>query len=349
VLSAVVMLATVALTPLTTRIASWARGAASGLAGTAADVLSLAVFVVVVVVVCEAAMLPAALFRALRVEEPYRRSGATVEGTLGARAQGAILAVAVGLGAGAVVWASMRIAGGWWWLPAGVVLSAVLAAAVHAAPKALTGFAEVQAFARVSLVRRLEELARRSGLSALNVVEWRVSRRDGLAALVAGSRRSRRVLISTELVREWSDDEVAVVVAHEFAHLVHRDLWWTAVCDVSIVAAGLAGAAVALHVHGTTGALESLPLVALVVAAAWTAATPMRHALSRHQERRADQYALAVTGGTDAFAAAVRRLGARYLAEERPSTLTRWFYHRHPSVQERLELANSFKQSAGLS
>ena len=85
--------------------------------------------------------------------------------------------------------------------------------------------------------------------------------------------------------------------------------------------------------------LLSLPLIALVSGVVWTMATPARHALSRWQERRADQFALALTGQHEAFAAAVRRLGAQHLAEERPSRLTRWFFHRHPSVDERLAMA----------
>jgi STE24 endopeptidase len=61
--------------------------------------------------------------------------------------------------------------------------------------------------------------------------------------------------------------------------------------------------------------------------------------LSRWQERRADQFALAVTGQAAAFAAAVRRVGERNLIEDRPDTLTRWFFHRHPTIEERLAMA----------
>jgi hypothetical protein len=32
------------------------------------------------------------------------------------------------------------------------------------------------------------------------------------------------------------------------------------------------------------------------------------------------------------------------LAEERPSVLTRWLYHSHPSVSERLALADAYRR-----
>jgi len=33
---------------------------------------------------------------------------------------------------------------------------------------------------------------------------------------------------------------------------------------------------------------------------------------------------------------ALRRLGEAHLAEERPSRFARWFFHRHPTIEERL-------------
>jgi STE24 endopeptidase len=101
-------------------------------------------------------------------------------------------------------------------------------------------------------------------------------------------------------------------------------------------------AAPALGVGGPSD-LGAWPLLLLVAAGVWLAATPLRHGQSRRHERLADEFALRLTGESEAFAAAIRRLGARHLAEERPSTFTRWFFHTHPSVGERLALANRFR------
>ncbi len=112
-----------------------------------------------------------------------------------------------------------------------------------------------------------------------------------------------------------------------------------------LLSAALGGAGGLMAVGGPAlgwprvGELEALPVLALLAGGVWMTVTPIRHALSRAQERRADAFALALTGSTDAFTSAVRRLSARHLAEERPSTLTRWLHHRHPSVAERLALA----------
>jgi len=151
-------------------------------------------------------------------------------------------------------------------------------------------------------------------------------------------------------VRDWSDDEIAVVVAHELAHHKYRDLWRTWMLDVVLLSAALGIADVMLRfaspasVGQTPGALATLPFVALVVGVVWVAATPLRHAQSRSQERRADVFALAMTDRAEAFGAAIRRLGERHLAEERPARLTRWLHYRHPSIAERLALADAYRR-----
>ena len=108
-------------------------------------------------------------------------------------------------------------------------------------------------------------------------------------------------------------------------------------------ALALSGLGAALGLAGR-GDLAALPLIALVTGAVWLAATPLRHAHSRQQERAADDFALRLTGQTGAFQTALKRLSARHLTEERPARAVRWLYHRHPTVAERLAAAERFSQ-----
>jgi STE24 endopeptidase len=219
-----------------------------------------------------------------------------------------------------------------------------MVAALHWTPGLVARLAGARPLTHPALADRLGRLARQAGVPIAGIDE--VADDAGrLTAIVTGAGRARRIFVSSALTRQWAEEEIAVVVAHELAHHAHQDLWRTLAVDGAVLALGLLAADGLRLAWGSGGAapdLAALPFVALVAGGVWLAATPLRHADSRRQERRADEFALRLTGSADAFSAAVRRLAARHLAEERPSALARWLYHRHPPVADRLAVADAF-------
>jgi len=83
-----------------------------------------------------------------------------------------------------------------------------------------------------------------------------------------------------------------------------------------------------------------------MTAVAWVA-SPLQNAVSRSHERSADRAALELTRNVDAFVSAMRRLGARNLAEESPALLTRLFFHTHPPIDERIAFAMAWAAEQG--
>jgi STE24 endopeptidase len=305
---------------------------------------ALAVFVVLATVWWEAVAFVAGL-RAVRPESRSVES-ITVDDLLFLHAKAGVLtAMSAFAAAVLIVWAT-QIAGVAWWLVAGLGLAALWAVLLRFAPIVLSRMARVRPIRRSELRQALEALARRVQVPVAGIDEWMVG--PGASAIVAGVGRTRRVLVSSEVVRDWASDEIEVVVAHELAHHAHHDLWRTLGLNAAVLAVGLAVAHVVLLAWGSRlqvrgpDDLAALPLVALVAGLIWVVSTPIRHAQSRAQERRADRFALAATGASEAFRTAIRRLGAQHLAEEHPSRLTRWLHHAHPSMTERLAVADEF-------
>lgn len=350
VISAGLMLSLIALTPASHWISGIAHDFASGLSGLSEAIVSLVVFVVLVVALWELAMLPVMVYMARNVDSRYGKSSNNVEDVLAAQLHASAIALPAAFIAAGSVLLSVSVAGAWWWIVDGLLLALVLVGALRGAPTLLAMLATTRPIARPPLTDRLAALAARARVPLAGISEWVIDRDARTSALVTGFGHSRRVLLSSELARQWTDDEVAVVVAHELAHVFHRDLWRAFGLNVVVMVVALFAADVALSVAGAglrlgaPGELATLPFLALVSSAVWVAATPVRHAQSRRHERRADAFALAMTGETDAFGAAIRRLSARTLSEERPSALTRWLYHRHPSVAERLEFAETYRR-----
>ena len=57
-------------------------------------------------------------------------------------------------------------------------------------------------------------------------------------AALAGIGRTRRILLSDTLLAEHSDEEIEVILAHELAHHVYRDIWSAMALEAVLITAG---------------------------------------------------------------------------------------------------------------
>jgi STE24 endopeptidase len=202
---------------------------------------------------------------------------------------------------------------------------------------------------RDSLRARLVALSQRAGVPVLGVYEWGLGEKTVRAnAALVGTGRTRRILVSDTLLQQYSDDEIEVILAHELAHHIHRDILKALVLETALLLTAFYAAAMAVDAWWRPLGLTSpadvggLPLLLLTGGAVSLAATPALNAISRFNERRADRYALTITRQPSAFVSAMRRLGAQNLAEEHPSRASLWLFHTHPPLGDRIEAATRF-------
>lgn len=239
-----------------------------------------------------------------------------------------------------------------WWIAAAAIFSFATVWLVKAAPILLLPlFHEFKPIPRDLLQQRLANLVREAGAQVLGVYGWTVSDSTRKAnATLVGIGRTRRILLSDTLLDNYSDDEVEVVLAHELAHHVHGDMWRGLAFNTILTFASFYAAALVLRVAGPhvgvtdPSDVAGLPLVMLVFGALAVAVLPLANAQSREHERRADRFALRLTGNPAAFASAMRRLAQQNLAEERPSRLAQALFYTHPPFSERLQMARQWEQ-----
>ena len=344
------LLGLLAFTPASRRLTDIASVAARWLPPVLGPVLASAAFAALLTLLWAVVAVPAVVYFGRDVDRRLGRPERTPREVLAGHARLTGLGLAAALVLSAIVAVNAWSLGAFWWLGAGTMSALALIGAVRLAAAMLLRAGETRPIRRPSLMSGLREIARRSGVPVSDILEWRVEPGARATALLVGG-RVRRVLVASEFLRDWSDDEIAVVVAHELGHHVHRDAVRGLALDAAVLSAGfwmaaqvLARWAPPLGLLGP-GDLAALPIIALASGSVWLAARPLRLAQSRAHERRADRFALEQTREATAFANAVRRLSARHLAEEQPSRLTRWFFHRHPPVAERLAMAARFARS----
>lgn len=313
--------------------------------------LAIAFAAIGLILFTELGGLPIAFYSGFLLERRYGLSNERVGGWVLDEVKSLALVLLFGVPSASIVYACIRLTPDWWWLPAGAIFALLLVGLTNLAPVLLLPmFWQVKPLDRESLRLRLTALAERAGARVFGAYEWGVGQKTKKAnAALAGLGASRRILISDTMLREYSDDEIEIVLAHELAHHVHGDIWKGLVSESALV---LAGFYVATRVlDGSVGPfglrgpadVAGLPLLLLATGAVSIAMLPAVQALSRAGERNADRFALELTKNPSAFISAMRRLGAQNLAEERPSKFIQWLFHSHPPISERIAEARTFR------
>jgi STE24 endopeptidase len=137
----------------------------------------------------------------------------------------AIGAVFAGAGAGAGLALMRRFPRGWW-LPGSVVVVGFAAASLYLGPVVLDPiFNRFTPLPEGGTRADVLALAREAKVDVGQVYEVDASRRTTASnAYVTGLGRTKRVVLYDNLLKDFTADEVRLVVAHELAHVHYRDV-----------------------------------------------------------------------------------------------------------------------------
>jgi STE24 endopeptidase len=254
------------------------------------------------------------------------------------------------VGGGAVVGVTRRYPRGWW-APAAagsVVFGAGLAAlAPVLLDPVFNDFTPLpEGETRVDVLG----LAEAAGVKVGEVYSVDASRRTTAAnAYVTGLGPSKRVVLFDTLLERYDRDEVRVVVAHELAHVRHRDV------PRGVAFAALVAGPTALAIQrlswilapGQRGTAAALPALALATGVVSAPIGLISSRLSRAIERRADAFSLELSGAVDAFVAFERKIAVQNVADLDPPRWLTGLIASHPPTLERIGAAVAFARRGG--
>ena len=273
---------------------------------------------------------------------------------------------AIGLSLGALAFAALvvglfglvrRFPRSWWAILALPVALALFASALLAPYgtriyQRLVPLAQSRFAGRTALEPRLRALAKASKITISRVLVIDGSRRSrALNAYVSGVGPTRELVLYDTLLDVATDREVAVVLAHELAHL-DEPLGPHARTALAALALALFLALIALLLRWgarrngfeSPGDVRLLPLIGLASILLFNLALPARNALSRQREEAADQRALVMTADPAAFISLQQKLVRRNRSDPRPSAWVRFWLASHPSATERIGLARWYQR-----
>lgn len=260
---------------------------------------------------------------------------------------GGLAALLAGLGAGTAVGLMRRLPNGWW-APGSVLVVAFGVASIYAGPVVLDPLFNTFKPLPAGQVREdVLTLAQRAGVDVGEVYSVDASRRTTAAnAYVAGLGKTKRVVLYDTLLDNFERDEVRLVVAHELAHVHHRDvpnglLYLAIVAPFGLFA--VAQLTRRLAPAGEPGP-AALPALALGLVVMTTTITMISNQLSRDVEARADSYALALTQEPEPFISFEKRIALRNLSDPDPPGWQTFLLATHPPTIERIGIGVTYRR-----
>jgi STE24 endopeptidase len=252
--------------------------------------------------------------------------------------------------AGAAILAATRRYPRTWWGPAAAGSVVVGGALAALAPVLLDPiFNKFTPLPEGTARSDVLELAAAAGVKVGEVYSVDASRRTTAAnAYVTGLGPTKRVVLFDTLLDRYSRDELRLVVAHELAHVRHRDvprgiLYAALVTPPAALAVQHLGEAIS-PARGTAAALPALVLAASLVSAPIGL---IGNRLSRALERRADQFSLELAGAPEAFVSFERRIALQNVADLNPPRWVSAVLATHPPTLERIGAAVAFMNRNG--
>jgi len=199
------------------------------------------------------------------------------------------------------------------------------------------------------LTKEIKDLASRAGYKNAGVYEIDYSRYTNKSnAFFTGMLGNRKIFLSDNLLKNFSNSEVKFVLAHEIAHdkLKHIPI---------IIALGILSSAVFLFLYrfiylkigavisrGSLSEPSSFAFIILLLFLLTLIVMPLQNTISRKMETDADRMALELTSDPNSMRSAIIKLSQNNKNDPNPPGWIEFIFYSHPSAKHRIEMAENY-------
>lgn len=299
-------------------------------------------------------MMPLSYYEGFILPHRYGLSNQKLGSWMIDRVKASALGIILGLGVVIAIYLLLLHTTNIWWLWTGVLLLLLSILLTRLTPTLLLPlFFELEPLDDVELKERLTKLAKLARTQISGVFTMNLSSKGTTAnAMLAGLGNTRRIILSDTLLRQYSPEEIEVILAHELGHHLHRDIPKLIAVQAIIVLLAfyladlvLKASLVPLSFQGISD-VAAFPLLVLSLAAFGLVIMPVVNAYTRHLESAADETALELTHDSQAFVTAMTKLTDQNLSDAEPNHLVEFLFYDHPPYYKRVSLANHFQETS---
>ncbi|TYS31575.1 M48 family metallopeptidase [Bacillus pumilus] len=198
-----------------------------------------------------------------------------------------------------------------------------------------------------ALEDKILTLADKAHIPADHVYEVNMSEKTNtMNAYVTGIGENKRIVLWDTTLQKLKDREILFIMAHEMGHYVMKHVYIGLAGYLVLSLAGLFAidrlyfylyqkGATLFRLKGSHD-IAALPLLLIIVSALSFSVSPFTNAVSRHQERAADEYAVNLTKDGEAGVTSFQKLAKSGLSQVNPPFLVKVFRYGHPTMMERI-------------
>ncbi len=274
---------------------------------------------------------------------------------LGVNLKGVAVVMVIGLAVGWIPFLIIRKSPRRWWLCLGLLAPLFLCVQNYIQPVLIDPlFHQFRPLQDKALESKVLALAARVGIEGSRVYEVNMSldtRED--EAYVTGLLGTRRIVFWDTMVKDFDDDQLLFILAHETGHYVlHHGIKATAFAWLMAFLSlyvwyWLAGPLIRRYKQrwgfDTLSDFAALPLFILAFQLSVMADRPVYMAYSRQIEHEADRFGLELTRNNHAAATAFVKLVQNAVFVYRPSPIIQFWYGTHPTPAERIDFFNTYR------
>lgn len=206
------------------------------------------------------------------------------------------------------------------------------------------------------LKTEIHTLAEKAGIEGSDIFQVNTSKQSSkINAYVTGMFNSKRIVLTDNLINNFTTNEIKFVMGHEMGHYVMHHIWKSMIVVVIIFALvlWLTGLTIQKFIDKYKERLQfdklsdwaSLPLLLIYLYLIMFMFNPIINSMSRYHERQADTYGMEITDVTGKEAAtAFDKLSVFNLSDPDPHPFIEFWFYSHPSLKKRMEFVQNYRK-----
>jgi len=288
------------------------------------------------------------------LEQKYQLSNQNFFQWFGEQLKGLLVMFIIGVIVIEGVYLALKKAPRTWWIYVSIVFVFFMVLLINLAPVLIMPLFNVYTPLPQGEIRdKLIALSDKAGVKVEGIYEMDMSKQTKKAnAMFTGIGNTKRIVLGDNMIKEYTPDEIEVVIAHEMGHNILQHIWKIIALMSFISAIGF------LIIHLTMGKIinrykarlkieepadiASLPLFMLIFVLFGLITLPVSPTYSRYLEHQADKYALELTCKPDAFISAMNKLAYQNLSDPNPSPVIEFLLYDHPPASKRIKFAETY-------